>query len=199
MAKLKTRDLILDVALILFNDRGEGQVSCVDLAHEMNISPGNLYYHFKGKEAVVEEIYARFHASLSSILDGRRSNPDVDPRTVLAYFGVISDVLMEYRFISLETLQISDRFPSVKPQLSRLLTRLYHQIEEIASHLTSTSRLPLPDKASELLADNIITILLNIGSSKMIINDSDSTTSLEDQVYLLLLPFLRDELELQER
>ena len=195
MAKLKTRDLILDVALILFNDRGEGQVSCVDLAHEMNISPGNLYYHFKGKEAVVEEIYARFHASLSSILDGWRANPDADPRTVLAYFGVISDVLMDYRFISLETLQISDRFPSIKPQLSRLLTRLYGQIEEIASHLVSSSTLPLPDKASELLADNIITILLNIGSSKMIINDSDTATSLEDQVYLLLLPFLSTELE----
>jgi len=195
MAKLKTRDLILDVALILFNDRGEGQVSCVDLAHEMNISPGNLYYHFKGKEAVVEELYARFHASLSNILDGWRSNPSTDPHAVLAYFGVVSDVLMDYRFISLETLQICDRFPSVKLQLGRLLTRLYHQIEEIASHLTSSSNLPLPDKASELLADNIITILLNIGSSKLIINDRESTTSLEDQVYLLLLPFLSNELE----
>ncbi len=194
MAKLKTRDLILDVALILFNDRGEGQVSCVDLAHEMNISPGNLYYHFKGKEAVVEELYARFHANLSSILDGWQANPSFEKHTILAYFGVVSDVLLEHRFIGLETLQISDRFPSIKSQLRRLLTRLYHQIEEIASHLTSSSTLPLPDKAPELLADNIITILLNIGSSKIIINDNDTATSLEDQIYLLLLPFLSDEL-----
>jgi len=55
MAKINTRDLILDVALVLFNERGEGVVTSVDLAHEMNISPGNLYYHFKGKEEVVEE------------------------------------------------------------------------------------------------------------------------------------------------
>ena len=52
MAKMSTRDLILDVALVLLNERGESSVTSVDLANEMNISPGNLYYHFKGKEPV---------------------------------------------------------------------------------------------------------------------------------------------------
>ena len=57
MAKMSTRDLILEVALVLLNERGESIVTSVDLANEMNISPGNLYYHFKGKEQVVEELY----------------------------------------------------------------------------------------------------------------------------------------------
>ncbi|WP_309676508.1 TetR/AcrR family transcriptional regulator, partial [Pseudomonas sp.] len=50
---MKTRDRILECALQLFNQKGEPNVSTMEVANEMGISPGNLYYHFHGKEPLI--------------------------------------------------------------------------------------------------------------------------------------------------
>jgi len=48
--KSKRRDLILTMALKLFNEQGSHKVTTNHIAKAMGINPGNLYYHFKNKE-----------------------------------------------------------------------------------------------------------------------------------------------------
>ena len=61
---MKTRDKILLTSLKLFNDEGEPSVTTVDIANELDISPGNLYYHFHGKEAIIAELFDAFEVEL---------------------------------------------------------------------------------------------------------------------------------------
>ena len=51
-----TRQAIMDTARRLFSERGYNAVSIQDLAAELGISKGNLSYHFRRKEQIVEAL-----------------------------------------------------------------------------------------------------------------------------------------------
>ena len=57
--RIDTRTRILNMALELFNARGTANVTTNHIAEALNMSPGNLYYHFRNKVEIVRELFAR--------------------------------------------------------------------------------------------------------------------------------------------
>lgn len=53
---------ILQVSKALFNERGYNEVSTQDIAGAMGISKGNLSYHFKRKEDILEAVVEEMHS-----------------------------------------------------------------------------------------------------------------------------------------
>ena len=53
-----TRERILEVSLELFSLRGTEAVSIRDICAQVGIKESSVYYHFKNKQAIVDEIYA---------------------------------------------------------------------------------------------------------------------------------------------
>ena len=64
-----TRERIVQTSLQLFNDEGLPSVSTHRIAAELGMSPGNLHYHFKTKQLIVERLLKRFEDRLL-LLDG---------------------------------------------------------------------------------------------------------------------------------
>jgi len=190
MAKMSTRDLILDVALVLLNERGESSVTSVDLAHEMNISPGNLYYHFKGKEQVVEELYAQYHARVLIGLQEIAKQAKGDTKETLASMTVISDILQQFKFISQDIRGIHERYPSLRESLSKLLSFLNQTITSLVRLVMDKSKITDAPNAAKLLAGNLLYTLINFGSYNELLNDPDNQPSIEEHLYLHFLPFL---------
>lgn len=190
MAKMSTRDLILDVALVLLNERGESSVTSVDLANEMNISPGNLYYHFKGKEQVVEELYAQYHARVLIALQEITKHAKGDTKETLASMTVISDILQQFKFISQDIRGIHERYPSLRASLSKLLGFLNQTITGLVRLVMDKSKVTDSTNASQLLAGNLLYTLINFGSYDELLNNSNDKPSIEEHLYLHFLPFL---------
>ena len=62
-APRRTAERILEVTLDLFNRFGEPNVSTTLIAAELEISPGNLYYHYPAKDARINTLFDRYENS----------------------------------------------------------------------------------------------------------------------------------------
>ena len=71
MAPPKTRDRIVEASLELFNAQGERSVTTNHIAAHLGMSPGNLYYHFRNKQAIIALLF--FGAYFLRKLNGGRS------------------------------------------------------------------------------------------------------------------------------
>ncbi len=191
MAKMSTRELILDVALVLLNERGESIVTSVDLANEMNISPGNLYYHFKGKEEVVEELYAQFHARVLVALQEIAKQASGDAKETLASLAVVSDILQQFKFISQDVRGLHERYISLRPSLAKLLELLRQTLLALVTLMMDKSKVTDSSNAARLLADNLMYTLLHFGGYHSLLGrDAAESTAIEEHLYLHFLPFI---------
>lgn len=55
----RTRALVADTALRLFREQGYAATTMRGIAKEAGVSTGNAYYHFAGKDTLVQELYRR--------------------------------------------------------------------------------------------------------------------------------------------
>lgn len=78
MATRETQKSILDKAIELFNQHGSSNISANRVAAECGISKGNLYYHFKNKEAIVAVIYDRMAAEIRDDWSDDLADPTAD-------------------------------------------------------------------------------------------------------------------------
>src|SRR5262245_18244338 len=74
----RTAERILEVTLELFNRFGEPNVSTTAISAEMNISPGNLYYHYPAKDELINALVDRYERALGELLGAAEQVRDVE-------------------------------------------------------------------------------------------------------------------------
>ncbi|MBT8448933.1 MAG: TetR/AcrR family transcriptional regulator [Gammaproteobacteria bacterium] len=117
---MKTAERILLISLDLFNHHGEPNVSSVDIANELEISPGNLYYHFKGKELIISALFDLYQREMSKILTA----PNKDKLNVEDFFYyllLILQVSHKFLFLYRNPAEISEKYPQVSRSFQRVL------------------------------------------------------------------------------
>ncbi|HMW17807.1 MAG TPA: TetR/AcrR family transcriptional regulator [Accumulibacter sp.] len=95
--KRRTRERIIETSLRLFNDFGEPNVTTAFIADEMDISPGNLYYHFHRKDEIVDAIFTVFHRELNGLLAMPGGRAHVEDFWLFVH--LLFEQVWKYRFI----------------------------------------------------------------------------------------------------
>ena len=93
----RTAERILEVTLELFNRFGEPNVSTTLISAELNISPGNLYYHYPAKDELINSLFDRYERALNELLqaaDGVRNVEDA-----WLFFHMLFELIWQYRFL----------------------------------------------------------------------------------------------------
>ena len=96
--RIKTSQRIINTSLALFNQLGERSVSTNHIAAHMEISPGNLYYHFPNKQAIIAVLFGEYETLVLSFLRA----PEGRLATVADkhfYLQQLLDAMWRYRFL----------------------------------------------------------------------------------------------------
>lgn len=96
---MKTKDRIIATSLQLFNERGERHVSTNHIAAALQISPGNLYYHFRNKEDIVAALFERMASGIEQALRGC-DKPSLSLPELFGMLDALFECLWQYRFFS---------------------------------------------------------------------------------------------------
>ncbi len=63
-----THERILSVSLDLFSEKGYSAVSIRDICRQVQIKESSVYYHFKNKQAIFDELISRFQKYAESMM-----------------------------------------------------------------------------------------------------------------------------------
>jgi AcrR family transcriptional regulator len=93
----RTAERILEVTLDLFNRFGEPNVSTTLISAELNISPGNLYYHYPAKDELINALFDRYEKGLGEILQAADGVENVEDAWL--FFHMLFELIWNYRFL----------------------------------------------------------------------------------------------------
>jgi AcrR family transcriptional regulator len=196
MASTQTKERILDTSLAMFNAQGEPNVTTNHIADELGISPGNLYYHYRNKDDIVEQLFARYEARMDQALlapEGRLPNLE----DVWLQLHLVFECMWTYRFLYRDLVDILSRNRKLKQRFARILNRACLSATSVLKGLAHAEILRATFDEIQATAENVLlvaTFWLNYHA----VRGAKPDPTQEDiahgiyQVMLLIAPFLRD-------
>lgn len=196
---MKTRDRILQTSLQLFNEHGEPRITTNHIADELDISPGNLYYHFRSKDEIIELLFQQFERRMDTALQTpARRVPDMEDMWL--YLHLVFESIWEYRFIYRDLDNILSRNKKLRTHFRRILERKINTAAAICKGLVEAGVMNATSEDIAALTRNIAVVATywlnfqSVRASPSAAPDESSNLGLGVyQVLSLVAPFLNSE------
>ena len=189
-----TRQRILDCSLAMFNAQGEPNVTTNHIADELEISPGNLYYHFRNKDDIIEQLFGKYEERIDNALtppSGRL--PGLED--VWLQLHLVFECIWDYRFLYRDLVDILSRNRRLRIRFARILKRADDQAHLVMRGLSQAGVMRASAAELDAASTNMLvlaTFWLNYAAVR---GDKDEQAAIRDgivQVLMSLAPFLRD-------
>ena len=149
-----TKTKALATALALFNNEGESNVSAVDIASVMGISPGNLYYHYKGKDEIIAALFEDFEEEIRQVLSAPINAP-LNMADNWVYLYIIFEEIFDFRFFYRNQAELIARIPSLRTKFANILALKERTANSLLSKLHSDGHLRFDEGEKQALAGRI--------------------------------------------
>jgi AcrR family transcriptional regulator len=194
----RTKERILETAIELFNDKGTKAVTTNHIAAALGISPGNLYYHFRNKEAIIRGIFAQMHRV--GLNDYQEINGQQGPGNRVSMeetFLMIQRFNWRYRFFKRELAPLVQNDPLLKEQFVASHRQHLGIVRGAIAHSIEGGFLrPIAAEQQEMLAEQIWMFALFWLNYLEVGGEEVNEASLQRGTRILqtiLLPYLSDQ------
>jgi AcrR family transcriptional regulator len=149
-APRRTAERIAEVSLELFNRFGEPNVSTTMISAELNISPGNLYYHFPSKDALVNQLFDRYETALLDLLGAA---PDVqDVEDTWFFLHSLFEQVWSYRFLYRDLNNLLSGNRHLETHFHAALERKTHAFRSLLESLATSGLMRIDPDSIETLS-----------------------------------------------
>ena len=150
--KRRTRERILETALALFNDAWASRdVTTAAIALTMNISPGNLDYHYRTKDKILEGAVRRFKKEIEAALttpELRRPHAE----DIWFFLHLLLEAIWKYRFLYRDLNDLLTRHRFLETQFRRILAQKLRTATAIMQGLVEAGEMKATPLEIETLA-----------------------------------------------
>ncbi len=152
-----TRQRIIEAALRLFNEKHFGNVTTAELAADLGITEGNLWYHFKSKRALLDVLvdqYADRAAERLGIQPGGENVLDDYARMLAALGAEVRD----FRFIFRDRADYGET-ATLQAQSLRIYGATWGQFGRFFRALKAAGHLTVEDRWIDAFVTNSVIII----------------------------------------
>ena len=153
----RTRERILETSLALFNRFGAPHVTTASIADEMNISPGNLYYHFGNKDEIVLELYAAYESRVLPLY-ADRGDRQLNVDDLWLWLHLLFEQMWSYRFLYRDLNELTSRDRKLGVRFGTLLRKGAATVVELCRGMVDAGTMHASDREIEALAQNVVLV-----------------------------------------
>lgn len=156
-APRRTAERILEVSLGLFNRFGEPNVSTTLISSELNISPGNLYYHYPAKDELINKLFDAYEKRLSELLNASDAIRDVEE----AWFFMHSlfELIWQYRFLYRDLNDLLSKNRRLETHFQWILKHKTRSLRAMLDSLNRVGALKLDPTEADGTATSMVVVL----------------------------------------
>jgi AcrR family transcriptional regulator len=156
-APRRTAERILEVTLELFNRFGEPNVSTTLISAELNISPGNLYYHYPAKEELINTLFERYERSLGELLGAADDVRDVED----AWFFLHSlfELIWAYRFLYRDLNDLLSKNRLLETRFQGVLKNKTRAVRSVLAGMSRSGAIDIDTREVEPTANCMVVLL----------------------------------------
>ncbi|MCF6226150.1 MAG: TetR/AcrR family transcriptional regulator [Xanthomonadales bacterium] len=192
----KTRQRILETSLELFNLLSEPSVTTNAIADEVDISPGNLHYHFPRKAHLIKALFDEFSRKMHETLD-LAPQGGFDLEGFWWFQHLLFEIVGNYRFIVRDINSLMERYPDIEKGIDKLMQRERVVAAELLLSLREQGIVDANDQQISTLVESIVITLtywltFRRKSSKTPDFESEDIAEGVYQLISLVAPWMRE-------
>ena len=156
-APRRTAERILEVTLALFNRFGEPNVSTTLISNELNISPGNLYYHYPAKDELINALFDRFEHSLNELLGAGDEVRNIEDAWF--FLHTLFELIWQYRFLYRDLNDLLSKNRRLETHFQTILKNKTRALKALLDGMRRNGALQIDSREMEVTATSMVVVL----------------------------------------